>query len=231
MISMKYDHDALQRAVRMALDCEESLWYRSMLRRDICGCALSIEEEHRVVNGAVSAATDIAQQIKARYGLVFPQEPVEDSLLESALMKSLGLKLIHATEELADPFLRIGLYEPDQRTITINDNAIILLQQFVGENGLDKLTPPGDIIRIALFHEIFHALEDIIPDIYTRSRMMERRILGIFRYRRGLDCASEIGAVHFSKCMTDVTYLPCIYERYLLVALGRLSIDFLPPNV
>ncbi len=226
MISMKYDHDALRRSVRMALDWEESLWYRSILRKDFCGCALSNEEEHRVVNGAVRAATDIAQQIKARYGLVSPQGPLEDSLL-----KSLGLRLVHTTEELAGPFLYIGLYEPDRRTITMNDSAILLLQQFIGENGLAELTPPGDIIRVALFHEIFHALEDVIPDIYTRSRMVERRMMGIFHYKRGLDSASEIGAVHFSKCMTDVAYSPCIYERYLLLALGRLSIDFLTPNV
>jgi hypothetical protein len=83
----------------------------------------------------------------------------------------------------------------------------------------------------ALFHEIFHALEDGSPDIYTRSKMLKRKVLGIFPFRRGLSSASEIGAVHFSKCMTGVTYSPCIYERYLLLALDLLSIDFLLPSV
>jgi len=82
-----------------------------------------------------------------------------------------------------------------------------------------------------LFHEIFHALEEANPDIYTRSRMLKRKALGIFPYTRGLDGVSEVGAVHFSKCMASALYSPCIYERYLLLALNRLSIDFLCPNV
>ncbi|MEG2931476.1 MAG: hypothetical protein RR825_06785, partial [Ruthenibacterium sp.] len=70
------------------------------------------------------------------------------------------------------------------------------------------------------------ALEEQTPGIYTRSRMLERKSFGLFPSWRGLDGASEVGAIHFSKCMAGVSYSPCIYERYLLWALGISSIDF-----
>ncbi|KYZ76633.1 hypothetical protein AXX12_09410 [Anaerosporomusa subterranea] len=221
MILAKHDPDVLRRAVQTALECADGVWYRYMLKRDVCGCALSGDEERAVVDGAVRTAGDMARRVTAQYGLLSPQE----------LAETMCLNLVHTAEELRDPFLYMGHYEPDTRTITLNDNAILLVRQFIGANALDALTPSDDITRIALFHEIFHALEEEIPDIYTRSRMLERKVLGIFPYKRGLDGVSEVGAVHFSKCMAGVPYSPCIYERYLLLALDQLSIDFLAPDV
>lgn len=220
MILAKYDHDVLRCAVRKALDCTDSVWYRYTLKRDV-SCTLSDDEERVVTDGAVKTAADMARRIMAQNGLLSPQE----------LAEVLRLKIIYSTEELLEPYLYIGLYDPDNRTITLNNSAIALVGQFVRTNGLDDLTPSDDITPIALFHEIFHALEEENPDIYTRSRMLARKVFGIFPYMRGLDSVSEIGAVHFSKCMAGITYSPCIYERYLLLALNQLSIDFLPPNM
>jgi hypothetical protein len=217
----KHDPNVLRRAVQTALECADGVWYRYTLKRDVCGCALSGDEERTVVDSAVRTADDMARRVIAKYGLLSPQELAEE----------MCLNVVHTAEELREPFLYMGLYKPDTRTITLNDNAILLVRQFIGANGLDALTPSDDITRITLFHEIFHALEEETPDIYTRSRMLERMVLGIFPYKRGLDGVSEVGAVHFSKCMAGVPYSPCIYEHYLLLALDQLSIDFLPPDV
>lgn len=217
----KYKLDVLHRAVQTALNCSDNAWYSYTLRKDICGCALSSDEERTVVGGAVRVATDMARQVTEKYGLLSPQE----------LAEVMGLKLVYTTGELREPYLYMGLYQPDTRTITVNESAILLVGQFVVANGLEVLTPQNDIMRVALFHEIFHALEEEKPDIYTRSRMLERRVLGLFSFMRGLSGVSEVGAVHFSKCMAGISYSPCIFERYLLLALDQLSIDFLPPNV
>lgn len=221
MILAKYDPDILHRAVQTALSYADDVWYRYTLKKDICGCPLSGDEERTVVDGATRTATDMAQRVTAQYGSLSPQE----------LTEAMCLKIVHTTGELREPYLYMGLYEPDTRTITLNDSAILLVRQFIGAYGLDSLTASDDITRIALFHEIFHALEEENPDIYTRSRMLDRKVLGIFPYMRGLAGVSEVGAVHFSKCMAGVSYSPCIYERYLLLALDQLSIDFFLPNV
>jgi hypothetical protein len=211
----------LHRAVQTALNCADDAWYRYTLRKDVCGCALSSGEEHAVLDGAVQTATNTARQVMAQYGLLSPQE----------LAEAMCLKLVHTSGELRQPYLYMGLYEPATRTITVNESAILLVRQFIDANGLEVFTPSADIMRVVLFHEIFHALEEEKPDIYTRSRMLERRVLGILPYKRGLAGVSEVGAIHFSRCMAGISYSPCIFERYLLLALGQLSIDFLPPKV
>ncbi|MDU4962574.1 MAG: hypothetical protein E6X17_18115, partial [Sporomusaceae bacterium] len=147
------------------------------------------------------------------------------------LAAELGLTVAYSAEELREPYLYLGLYDPGSRTISLNSSAIEQVRQFITSHMLADLTPPGDIVRLVLYHEIFHALEEQTPDIYTRSRMLRRKALGLFPYRRGLAGASETGAVHFSRLMAETPYSPCIHERYLLLALGQLSIDFLPPSV
>lgn len=221
MIPTKHDTDVLHRAVQTSLDCADDVWYRYTLKKDVCACPLSVNEERAVLDGAVRTAVNMVQRVTEQYGLLSPEE----------LAEAMCLKLVHTAGELWEPYLYMGLYEPGTRTITLNDSAILLVQQFINSNGLNDLTSPDDITLIALFHEIFHALEEETPDIYTRSRMLARKVLGIFPYARGLAGVSEVGAIHFSKCMAGVSYSPCIYERYLLLALDQLSIDFFPPNV
>ena len=212
---------ALRSAVKTALNRSDAAWYRATLQKDVCGGKLSDNEERAVLAGAIDTAAATAERIKTRYGRPSPEE----------LAAALSLNLAHSTAELRAPYLYMSLYEPGKRMITLNDSAISLLRQFIGTNGLSDLTPPGDIPRLALYHEIFHALEEETPGIYTRSRMLKRKALGIFPYRRGLAGASEVAAMHFSRIMAGVSYSPCIYERYLLLALGQLSIDFLPSSV
>lgn len=221
MIAAKREPFVLRRAVQTALACADDRWYRSLLKNDISGCKLSGDEELALVAGAVQTADDMARRMVNEYGSLSPQQ----------LAAVLGLKIVQNTGDLEEPYLHIGLYAPSTRTITLNESAILLVRHFIGANGLDGITPADDILRIALFHEIFHALEENTPGIYTRRKMLTRKFFGIFPYWRGLNSVSEVGAVHFSKCMAGVCYSPCIYERYLLVALDLLSIDFLPPSV
>lgn len=211
----------LRKAVVKALEFPDDGWYRGILKNDPCGCALSGGETRAVIDGAVRTAADLARTTALRYGSLSPRE----------LAAALRLTVVHTAGEAYGPVLYLGLYEPDIRTITIYDGVIALVRRFIAANGLDDLTPAGEVERTALYHEVFHALEEETPGIYTRSRMLKRRILGIFPYARGLDGACEVGAVHFSKCMAALSFSPCIYERYLLLATGRQPIDFLPSNV
>ncbi|MBP2636130.1 MAG: hypothetical protein H6Q72_2037 [Firmicutes bacterium] len=221
MIAAKRDTFVMRRAVQTALACQDRLWYRSILKNDLVGCKLSVVEELAVVDGAIQTAESLAQHIIQQYGMLSPQK----------LAGLMGLKIVECIGDLVEPYLRLGLYEPGIRTISVNESAILLIRHFISANGLQRETPVDEILRIVLFHEIFHALEEDTPGIYTRSKMLKRKALGIFPYRRGLSSVSEVGAVHFSKCMTGIGYSPCIYERYLLLALEQLSIDFLSPTV
>lgn len=221
MLSDRPDCNELHHAAQAAMECSDSEWYRYTLKKDVCGCRLSQDEERAVLTGAVQTASDMARQMVAQFDVHSPQE----------LAAAMEVDIFHAANELREPFLFFGLYEPASRTITLNDSAIALVQQFIDKNGLSDLTPLSDVTTVALYHELFHALEETTPGIYTRSCMLDRKLLGLFPRKRGLAGVSEVGAVHFSKCMAGIAYSPCILERYLLLALGRLSIDFLLPSV
>lgn len=211
-----YDCAALRGAVQAALARTDDVWYARTLAADLCGCILSDEEQRSVIGGAVRTAEAMARGIAAQAGARLPLQLVEMQ----------RLNVTHIKEELREPFLYMGLYQPSDRRITLNDSTLGLIRAFITAHALEDLTPVGDVERLTMFHELFHAMEEDTPEIYTRSRMLTRKRLGHFPYRRGLGGVSEVGAVHFSKCMAGVTYSPCIFERYLLLALHHISIDF-----
>jgi hypothetical protein len=222
MSGANHDPELLRRAAQAALDLSECDWYRYLLRKNVSGRSLSDAEERAVIDGATRTAATLARQVTATYGRLSPPE----------LAAALGLKVAERPAgESPEPYLYLALYEPAAHAITLNEDVMLRVRRFIEVNGLTDLTHPEDIPAVALFHEIFHALEEETPDIYTRSRMLNRKALGLFPYRRGLDGASEVGAVHFSREMAGLAYCPCIFERYLLLALGQLSIDLFVPNV
>lgn len=218
---MPADTASLQNSVQRAVLYPDAAWYRLVIQNDLCNCKLSPEEEAAVLDGAVQTAAMTAQHVQAQFGSPSPQE----------LLAALNIKLLHVEEELREPYLYMGLYEPHLRTITLNESAISGIRQFINDNELAGITPAEDVERIVLFHEIFHTLEEETPEIYTRSRMLKRKALGVFPYVRGLASASEIAAIHFSKLMAGVFYSPCLFERYLLLSIKRIAIDFWLPNV
>ena len=219
MMDAKLASSEILSAVRAATACSDRDWYRFLLKSDICGCPISEGEERELLDGAMRTAVEMNRKIRENYGGYLPQEIAGD----------LQLKIVNKVEELREPFLFLGLYEPNSRTITLNRSALALVEEFIASNNLGSLISFADITRMVLFHEIFHALEEETPDIFTRSHTLKRKALGIFPHKRRLDSLSEVGAVHFSKCMTGISYSPCIYERLLLLALGKLSINKISP--
>ena len=205
--------------IRSAIACPDSEWYRAMLRGDICGCPISEEEESELLNGAMQTGVEMTQMVREKYGDCLPEEVAAE----------LNLKIVDRFEDLREPFLFLGLYEPGTRTITLNRSVLSLVEGFIASNSLNGLLSCRDITRSVLYHEIFHVLEEETPKIFTRIYTLKRKALGIFPYKRRIDSLSELGAVHFSKCMTGVDYSPCIYERLLFLALGKLAIDKIRP--
>ena len=64
-------------------------------------------------------------------------------------------------------------------------------------------------------------IEECTPDIYTRNVRVPGRFLGMIPCCRKVEAASEIGAIHFSKLMSDVAFSPYIYTRYLMAAANQ----------
>jgi hypothetical protein len=218
MMEEEYDRERLRNTVQACMANEDMKWYRFLLRNAICACPLRDEEEQAVLSGSMQTAEELARQFD---GFTEPQ----------LLLRKLGINMVYRSEELREPYLYMAIYEPAIQMVYLNNSILSLLREFISKNNLGIFTPIKDIERLALFHEAFHVLEENTPGIYTRSRMLQRKFLGVYHYERGLDSASEIGAIHFSKIMTQSTYSPCIYSRYVLLALGLIPLDSFLPNV
>jgi hypothetical protein len=219
--NMNLDTTMLMDTVLRALRVEDDKWYQEKLRNDIRNCSLSEVVEMEVIRNSIHTSNQMALRIRNTYGTVRPIE----------LANALNISIVNVNDEIDINFLYLALYDPNNRRIVINDAVLTMVQHFLGIYKLNELTSVEDLLNSALYHEIFHALEDATPDIYTRSKMIKRKLVGLITYQRGLDGASEIGAIHFSKVMSDLGYSPCIFEKYILFMMNQISLDFLLPNV
>lgn len=216
---MEVDRDRLQASVRDALACPDAHWYRRMLAHDASASPLTDTEADAVVQGAMAAAAALAEKTQRDFPGLSPE----------ALAVVLGLAIVPMEDDagLADLPL-IGQYRPGTRQIRVHAPTLDHIENFIRTQGLDALTPAADLRLCVLYHEIFHALEEEDPGIYTRSPMLERRWFGLLPRRRGLASASEIGAVHFSRIMAGIAYSPCLFEHYLVLLAGRVGPEALP---
>ncbi|SDH20544.1 hypothetical protein [Propionivibrio dicarboxylicus] len=215
---MGIDRDRLQASVRAALACPDARWYRQMLAQDASGCPLSEDEADGVVQGAMAAAVSLAEKTRR----AFPGVSAE------ALAAALQLEIVPMPDDagLGNVPL-IGQYQPGARQIRLHEQTLARIEDFIRAQGLEALTPASELRPCVLYHEIFHALEEATPGIYTRSAMLQRRWFGVWPRRRGLASASEIGAIHYSRIMSGIAYSPRLFECYLLLD-GRAAPESLP---
>jgi hypothetical protein len=218
--NMNLDTTLLRDTVIKALSVEDNKWYQEKLRNDIRNCSLSEVIEMEVIHNSIHTSNQMASRILKTYGPVRPTE----------LAKALNISTVKVNDEIDINFLYLALYDPNNRKIVINDTVLAMVQHFLIIYKLNELTSVEELLNSALYHEIFHALEDETPGIYTRSKMIKRKLVGLITYQRGLDGASEIGAIHFSKEMSGLSYSPCIFEKYILFMMNQISLDFLVPN-
>ncbi|MFA9439352.1 hypothetical protein ACDA63_06920 [Uliginosibacterium sp. sgz301328] len=216
---MQASRDEIQANVARALACPDALWYRGLLNSDVGAGALSEAEAAAILHGAVGAAAALAQQAHATH----------PALSADQLAHAQGLQIGTLGDDAGFGSIPLlGQYQPGGRRVLLNLSTLARVESFIAENGLEALTPAADLRRCVLYHEVFHALEDDTPGIYTRSAMLERRLFGFLPTRRTVASASEIGAVHFSRLMAGISYCPRIFEYYLLFATGSAELDALP---
>ncbi|HCB91117.1 MAG TPA: hypothetical protein DEP64_04125 [Ruminococcaceae bacterium] len=206
----------LHRQVADLVKREDGWWYSGMLDRSVCGRVLSTRERSDVARGCMGAADDACRAAQCCFE---GKAPV-------AIAGALGLKVRRVKQDdLLGSSNILGLYDPQTAAVCVCEDTVASIERFIDGQGLNDLLGGYSIFDVALLHEIFHSLEDRTPGIYTRSRMLRRKILSFFPVRAGLDAASEVGAVHFSKLMSRLPFSPCIYTWLSLVLNGRVIPD------
>lgn len=195
-------------------------WYSGMLEPSFCGKTLTSEEKADVMRRSIETAEGMYRYTADAFR--------GSSTQDAAQMLGINLRLVNRDEFFGNGHI-LALFDPKINTIQLCEETINALCRFICQRGLTDIVGERDIKGTALYHEIFHAFEERMPGIYTRSRMLERKFL-FFNVRQGLDTAGEIGAIHFSKLMSGLDFSPCLYQ-YLLIALnGSVVPDAWKPN-
>lgn len=190
--------------------CDE-WWYSTTLELGFCGTKLSHEEADEVIRRSVGAAESSYSDVARLYRGQSP-ETIAQTL-------GLGVRLVNKDAFWGNGNI-LALFVPGENSILLCEETIVALLRYIDASGLSETMGKQNIRQMALCHELFHAIEERTPGIYTRSKMLKRKFL-FFDARRGFDSASEIGAIHFSKLMSGISFSPCLYEYLLISMNGR----------
>ena len=216
---MLLSRDEMHASVQQALACPDETWYRHILRQDVTGCPLTVDEVVAVLHGTLAVAMEVAREMEQTYPTLSPTE----------LASALGLNIVPMDDNAGMGSMPLlGLYQPAGHRILLDENILAAIEEFIIASDLESLTPVKDLRVCVLYHEVFHAIEDTKPRVFTRSAMLQRKLFGSISWRRGLASASEIGAIHFSRLMAGTSYSPCIFEYYLLLTEGRINLGDFP---
>lgn len=186
----------------------DEYWYEQMLKEDSSARPLTSTQKSIIIERSVQEAERQKARMEAEYG----RQTAETYL------NHLGFTIIWEEGELMPSFLYMGLLEPDERRVRMNHTVISLAEDYLRRYLPDEPQQLGKIREIVCFHELFHAIEECTEDIYTRNVRVGRRLLKLIPYQAAVDAASEIGAVHFSKIMSDVQFSPYLYTQYVRTA-------------
>ena len=194
------------RKTEMWVNKPDDSWYLELLRRDPKVKNYRDDQCQEIIDGCKREAVRVLSSLVTWYG----RHPARE------YARILGLSVVHSIEPVMPEFLYLGLYEPDIRTVTISRSALKLVRNYIASHQLSDLTPARKLEELVLYHEIFHAIEEMTPGIYTRSPLAEiKHLRGLVSRQVCLDSAGEIGAIHFSRCACRLAFSPCIYSEYL----------------
>ena len=189
----------------------DEFWYEQLLLQDSVSRPLNSSEKSSIINGSMQEAVKQKTNVEARFGRQSAETYIE----------KLGYQIEEEEPELMPSFLYMGMLEPDTKRIRLNQTVMAVLENylkvhFAAED--ERILYMRDII---LFHELYHAIEECTEGIYTRNVKVERWRIGKILLGSKVEAASEIGAIHFSKLMTEVSFQPYLYTRYLLAATNQ----------
>lgn len=189
-------------------DYTDEYWYNLLLSKDSLSLPLTSSQKSIIIRKSMHEAALQKEHIRHYFG---KQDP------ESCLYK-MGFSLKNDSRELMASFLYMGLMEPGSKTVWINTSLISMVEDYMEIHVSCHDSRKEKLREIVCWHELYHAIEENTPGIYTRNVKMKTRFLGFIPYSRNLDSPSEIGAIHFSKLMSGASFSPYIYTQYLMAA-------------
>ncbi len=131
------------------------------------------------------------------------------------LAKQLGVKLFYKSEVSGGGYTLFANYdEPD--TITVFLENAEATDRLLAQEGLHDLVGEIKTADLLIAHELYHYLEQTVPDIYTAQKHIVLWKLGKFENRSRIICLEEIGAMAFARELTGLKCSPYLFDVIML---------------
>lgn len=207
---MTFNEHDLKEIVENLKNNDDFFWGNYIIKKDPIYGKLDGCTKCRMIEDSIMCAHDTYDRLINEHGRLTAEE----------YAGRLGIK-IDEDDEISDAYPCISIYNADPPLIRISSSIIDEIHKYMEVNGVYGLLGKDGIREIAISHELFHHLEEIYSNIYTRKRNVEIYVLKIIKCKVCAMSTSEIAAVSFSKLLAGIEYSPCIYEILLLLSRNK----------
>ena len=163
-------------------------WGLYAFSREPLKSKFSIDKRIALTNESIRCGQYHAQALIKKHGRTTSNEYAE----------KLGLDVTFADRPNDGGFVIFAQYKPPKGIWIFNDSikkAEVTLKLNPDISFLSKV----DIQNVLIAHELFHYIEHITPDIYTKSEKIELWSFGPFSNKSSISCLSEIAGMKFAK--------------------------------
>lgn len=181
--------------------------YMNLLNNDVSAHRLEAQKKEQIVVKSMETAKLLYDNLVKEFG--------EGDIYKYVYASKVPINYVK--EKPTKYYAYIGLFSEETKTITINLETIMLIKKTAESMNIDDLVAINPIKDVVVAHEFFHYLEMINPDIYTNQKIIEGKIIGIFKTKSQLLAAGEIAAIHFSKLVTKLPHTPLVYNKIFSV--------------
>lgn len=194
------DMNSIKPLLRKLMQKNERDWGFYLILRDNLFKKMSEKGKQDILNNSLKCAENEYYNFIEKFGQLIPSQYAEKLLL----------KVQDNNDKIEEMFMYFSLYNSEPPTITISETAMLLIKQVIEEEELKDILMDVNLKELAIAHEIFHHIESITPNIYTRHKNVSIFKFKSIKYEACAACASEIAAVHFSKMLTGLSYSPSV---------------------
>ncbi|BCZ49092.1 hypothetical protein psyc5s11_51590 [Clostridium gelidum] len=180
-------------------------WGQYAFSRDPIKNKISYELRQEMIEKANLCGKEQALKLKKRFHNFSVKQIVE----------KMNLKITHKDSNGTDNYIMFACYNSPNK-VTLFTKNMILVEQFIKENQLEKSLDNVDIENMLLLHEMFHHIEGNEQNIYTKTETIKLWKIGFFEYKSKLIALGEIAAMAFAKEMLSLSYNPYVFDIIML---------------
>lgn len=186
-------------------------FYVTMLNQDLTARKFSYDKKKEIVANVLKVTEQFKQVLIKKFG---ERKPTDYSQL-------LGVPVKFIEEKDAFSYNFIGKYYEKDKQIVVNLYVVNQIADYIRAKQVDNLLDTEIISQVVVAHELFHYMQELYPDTFIEQKLYESKILGLFKIKTKLVVLEEIGAVSFSKTLSNLSYNPLIYNKMYAMAKNK----------